>query len=45
MPLPFTNILRNTEYIIKEGEVANEHGENPEKKNKSNRPKALKDKN
>ena len=44
VPLLFKKILRNTEYITKEGGVRNDHGENPEK-NKNNRPKALKGKN
>lgn len=43
VPLLFTKILRNTEYIIKEGGFRNDHGENPEK-NKSNRPEDLKTK-
>jgi hypothetical protein len=44
VPLLFTKVLRNTEYIVKEGGVRNDHNKNPEK-NKSNRPKVLKDKN
>jgi hypothetical protein len=43
VPLSFTKILRNIEYIIKEVGVRNDHGEN-KKRNKSNRSKAFMDK-